>query len=175
MRETRTTAWCPSVRASAPSRIISSTNRKRASNTFSVIIDVPSAIDARAMAIGCKSVGNLGKGNVATLTAFGRSYCVTRKLSSVWVTVAPASCSLCSTTWRCAGSAPFTEMSPRVMAAAMPQVAATMRSPMTRCSVGYSRGTPVMVMVGEPAPSICAPIWLSIVHRSTTSGLRAAL
>ena len=57
----RTTAWWPSVRASAPSRIISSTNRKRASNTFSVIIDVPSAIDASAIAIGCKSVGKPGK------------------------------------------------------------------------------------------------------------------
>ena len=42
----------------APRRIISSTNRNRASNTFSVIIDVPSAIDAKPMAIGCRSVGN---------------------------------------------------------------------------------------------------------------------
>ena len=56
----RTTAWCPSVRASAPSRIISSTNRKRASNTFSVIIDVPSATAASAIAIGCRSVANPG-------------------------------------------------------------------------------------------------------------------
>ena len=50
-----------------------------------------------------------------------------------------------------------------------------MRSPITRCSVGCSRATPVIVIVGDPAPSICAPIWLSIVHRSTTSGSRAAL
>ena len=50
-----------------------------------------------------------------------------------------------------------------------------MRSPITRCSVGCSRGTPVMVIVGEPAPSTCAPIWFNIVHRSTTSGSRAAL
>ncbi|COW31015.1 Uncharacterised protein [Mycobacterium tuberculosis] len=171
----RTTAWCPSVRASAPSRIISSTKRNRASNTFSVIIDVPSAIDAKAIAIGCRSVGNPGNGKVATLTAFGRSYWVTRKLASVWVTVAPASCNLCSTSCRCAGSTPATDISPRVIAAAMPHVAATIRSPITRCSVGCSRGTPVMVIVGEPAPSTCAPIWFNIVHKSTTSGSRAAL
>ena len=67
-----------------------------------------------------------------------------RKLLSVCVTVAPASCSLCSTTCRCAGSTPVTVMSPRVMAAAIPHVAATMRSPMTRCSVGYSRATPAI-------------------------------
>ena len=54
-------------------------------------------------------------------------------------------------------------MSPRVIAAAIPQVAATIRSPITRCSVGCSRGTPVIVSVGVPAPSIWAPIWLSIV------------
>ncbi len=87
----RTTAWCPSVRASAPSRIISSTNRNRASKTFSVIIDVPSAIDANPMAIGCRSVGKPGNGSVATLTALGRSYWTTRKPLSSCVTVAPAS------------------------------------------------------------------------------------
>src|ERR1700733_13194726 len=72
--------------------------RNRPPNTFSVIIEWPSAIDARPIAIGCRSVGNPGYGNVETLTAFGRSYWVTRKLSSVCVTVAPTSCSLCSTT-----------------------------------------------------------------------------
>ena len=56
----RTTAWWPSVRASAPSRIISSTNRNRASKTFSVIIDVPSATAASAIAIGCRSVAKPG-------------------------------------------------------------------------------------------------------------------
>ena len=52
------------------------------------------------MAIGCRSVGNPGNGSVATLTALGRSYWTTRKPSSVCVTVAPASCSLCSTNCR---------------------------------------------------------------------------
>ena len=66
-------------------------------------------------------------------------------------------------------------MSPRVIAAAMPHVAATIRSPITRCSVGWSRSTPVIVIVDNPAPSIWAPIWLSISQRSTTSGSRAAL
>jgi hypothetical protein len=48
------------VRASAPRRIISSTNRNRASNTFSVIIDVPSDTADSAIAIGCRSVANPG-------------------------------------------------------------------------------------------------------------------
>ena len=56
----RTTAWWPSVRASAPRRTISSTKRKRASNTFSVIIDVPSATADTAIAIGCRSVAKPG-------------------------------------------------------------------------------------------------------------------
>ena len=104
------------------------------------------------MAIGCRSVGKPGNGSVATLTALGRSYWTTRKPLSSCVTVAPASCSLCSTNCRCCGSTPVTEMSPRVIAAAIPHVAATMRSPITRCSVGCSRSTPVMVIVDDPAP-----------------------
>ena len=52
----------------------------------------------------------------------------------------------------------MTEMSPRVIAAAIPHVAATIRSPITRCSVGCSLGTPVIVSVEVPAPSIWAPI-----------------
>ena len=35
--------------------------------------------------------------------------------------------------------------------------------------------TPVIVRVDEPAPETWAPIWLSMSHRSTTSGSRAAL
>ncbi|SKV43075.1 Uncharacterised protein [Mycobacteroides abscessus subsp. abscessus] len=99
-------------------------------------MDVPSAIAASPIAMGCKSVGNPGNGSVATLIAFGRSYCTTRKPSSLCVTVAPASCNLCSTNCKCSGSTPVTVTSPRVIAAARPQVAATIRSPMTRCSVG---------------------------------------
>ena len=60
----RTTAWCPSVRASAPIRTSSSMNRKRDSNRFSVIIDVPSATADSASAIGCRSVANPGYGSV---------------------------------------------------------------------------------------------------------------
>jgi hypothetical protein len=59
-RTPRTTAWWPSVRASAPRRTISSTNRKRPSNTFSVIIEVPSETAESAMAMGCRSVANPG-------------------------------------------------------------------------------------------------------------------
>ena len=56
----RTTAWWPSVRTSAPIRAISSQNMNRASNRFSVIIAVPSAIDSSAIACGCRSVGSPG-------------------------------------------------------------------------------------------------------------------
>ena len=47
---------CRSGRRLSP--IISLDELNRASNTFSVIIEVPSEIDASPIAIGCRSVGN---------------------------------------------------------------------------------------------------------------------
>ncbi len=127
------------------------------------------------MAMGCRSVGNPGKGSVAKFTAVGRSGCTTRKPSGSRSTSAPAAPSLVSTNDRCLGFTPRTVTSPRVMDAAIPQVAATMRSPITRCSVGCSRSTPRMVNVEDPAPDTCAPILFSIAQRSAMSGSRAAL
>ena len=56
----RTTAWCPSVRRSAPRRASSWANMNLASKTFSVIIAVPDETAASAIANGCRSVGNPG-------------------------------------------------------------------------------------------------------------------
>ncbi len=66
-------------------------------------------------------------------------------------------------------------ISPPVIAAANAQVAPTIRSPITRWSVGWSAVTPCTVSVEDPIPSIFAPIWVSIAARSTISGSRAAL
>ena len=57
----------------------------------------------------------------------------------------------------------------------MAKVAASMRSGMTSCSAPCSSLTPVMVMVGLPAPVIFAPMALRKCARSTTSGSQAAL
>ena len=56
----RITAWWPSVRMSAPILLSSSTYRNRASKTFSVAIDVPSAVARSAIMIGWKSVASPG-------------------------------------------------------------------------------------------------------------------
>ena len=86
----RTTAWWPSMRTSAPSRTSSLTNMNRPSNTFSVISAVPVETAASATAIGCRSVGNPGKGSVTTSTPRGRSVITTRTPSGCGSTVAPA-------------------------------------------------------------------------------------
>ena len=49
-----------------------------------------------------------------------------------------------------------------------------MRSPTTRCSTGCSASTPSTVSVGEPPPSMRAPMPLRKSTRSTISGSRAA-
>src|SRR5947207_2587381 len=50
-----------------------------------------------------------------------------------------------------------------------------MRSGMTWCSAPCNSLTPVMVIVGLPAPVIFAPMALRNLARSTTSGSQAAL
>ena len=60
----RIITWCPSTVASVPRRIISSTNRKRDSKTFSVRTLTPSLTLASAIAMGCRSVGKPGNGRV---------------------------------------------------------------------------------------------------------------
>ena len=96
--------------------------------------------------------GNPGNGSVATLQALGRSYCTTRKPLSCWVTVCPRVMEFVQNQLQVGRIHPVTAMSPRVIAAAIPQVAATMRSPITRCSVGCSLSTPVIVKVGCRRP-----------------------
>ena len=55
------------------------------------------------------------------------------------------------------------------------KVPASMRSPTTQWVTGCSSSTPSMVTTGVPAPTILAPISLSMLARSTISGSRAAL
>ena len=71
------------MRASAPSLIISSMNRNRDSNRFSVIIAVPSETVDSAIANGWLSVAKPGYGSVTKSTALGRPSMTTRKPSSV--------------------------------------------------------------------------------------------
>ncbi|CAB4610061.1 unannotated protein [freshwater metagenome] len=66
-------------------------------------------------------------------------------------------------------------MSPFVIAAANAQVPVTIRSGIAVWSTGLKDLTPVIFKVGEPKPSIFAPIEINIWPRSTISGSRAAL
>ena len=70
--------------------------------------------------------------------------------------------------------APRTNTSPRVMAAAMRKVPASMRSGMTSWSKPSSAVRPSISMIELPAPSTTAPMLTSASARSTTSGSRAA-
>ena len=54
-------------------RLSSATKPSRLSNTFSVTMDVPSAVASSATASGMKSVAKPGNGSVATSTARSRS------------------------------------------------------------------------------------------------------
>ena len=88
----------------------------------------------------------------------------------------PASITLSSAISRYSGLIPRTVTSPRVIAAPNAQVPATMRSPTVRCRTGLQLGArPRSTSVDVPAPSIRAPIAVSIVQMSTISGSRAAL
>src|SRR3954452_10189507 len=62
----------------------------RPSNTFSVISAVPVETPARATAMGCRSVGNPGKGSVTTSTQRGRPAMASRMPSGRVSTVRPA-------------------------------------------------------------------------------------
>ena len=70
--------------------------------------------------------------------------------------------------------APFTSTLPFAAAARAIQVPASILSGKTLCSVPPSLGTPVIVTVGDPAPSMIAPMPVSILHMSATSGSHAA-
>ena len=112
---------------------------------------------------------------MTTSTALGRDSICTRIPLLVVVTTAPASTNLSSGNSRSSGLAPTIVMSPFVIAAANAQVPVTIRSGIAVWSTGFKVFTPVIVKVGEPKPSIFAPIEINICPRSTISGSRAAL
>ena len=168
-----TRAWCPSRCTRAPSRSSSAVKPQRASKTFSVMIPDPSATAFSATTNGWRSVGKPGYGRVETLMARGRLGPWTVNRPSATSTSHPAARSLSRTTPRWDGSAPLICTRPPVTAAAKAHVPATIRSGTVRCVTGLSRGTPVIVSVVVPSPSICAPMACSMRPMSTISGSRA--
>ena len=70
---------------------------------------------------------------------------------------------------------PLTFILPLVTAPAKANVAASIRSGITRCSAPCNFLTPCIVMVGLPAPEILAPIDRRKLARSSISGSHAAL
>src|SRR5262249_4416008 len=70
---------------------------------------------------------------------------------------------------RCLGSQRRMATSPRVAAAASAYVPASIRSGITAWLAPWSRSTPSISIVSEPAPRIRAPIAVSSITRSATS------
>ena len=64
--------------------------------------------------------------------------------------------------------------SPPVAAAAMAKLPASMRSGMTRVRAPCRAATPMISILGVPAPRMMAPIRLRCSARATTSGSQAA-
>ena len=131
---------------------------------------------ARPIAIGCRSVGKPGKGSVEKFTALGRSYWTTRKPSSVCVDLGARRRAVCPAPAAGASGRP---RSPRCRRASSPRRSPTWRRRCDRRSHDARSDTaaprPVIVSVECRRPDTLAPIWFSIVHRSTISGSRAAL
>ena len=75
---------------------------------------------------------------------------------------------------RCFFCASLTRTFPREARAAAIHVPASILSGITECVAPPSLGTPVIVRVGLPAPSMIAPIFESMAHRSAISGSQAA-
>ncbi len=95
-----------------------------------VIIDVPSAIAASPIASAAGLSGIPGTGGSRSSRPAERPVCTTRKPSASVVLCEPAARNLSSTRLRCFGfTAADEQASPRVIAAAIPHVAATIRSP----------------------------------------------
>ena len=135
----------------------------------------PGASSISDIICACTSVGKPAYGSVVMSTDFN---CPVRRtvmefpLRSIFT---PASRNLSSTACMCSGRAPIIFTSPFVAAAAMANVAASMRSGITSCSAPCNSFTPVIVIVGPPTPSIFAPIASKNFARSVTSGSHAAL
>ena len=164
------------MRTSAPRRTSSLTNMNRPSNTFSVISAVPVETAASATAIGCRSVGNPGKGSVTTSTQRGRSSIATRMPSGSDLHRRAGVGELVQRDGQVVGDGPLDDdvaaghdRADRPGAGDDPVGHGRVGRPGERAS------TPSTVIVEVPAPSMRAPIALSIVQRSTISGSRAAL
>lgn len=150
---------------------------KRFSKMFSVITELPSARAESTMICACISVGKPGNGSVWISTGLMRSTRLTWTPFSIRSHSMPISSIFLSTIPRWMGQKPVTS-TPRSSAMRAPatiKVPASMRSPTTQWVTGCSSSTPSMVTTGVPAPTILAPISLSMLARSTISGSRAAL
>ena len=136
---------------------------------------MPSARQLSAMIGDCRSVANPGYGLVITL--IGRS----GRSRRTWRTapLAANSTPICSSfqraTPKCSRLAPTRLSSPPVIAAAMANTPASIRSAITVCSVAASLPTPWTVMKPVPPPLICAPILVRNEIMSSTSGSDAVL
>ena len=158
----------------APSRFNSAACRNRLGNTRSSMRLMPSLTDASAVHWACRSVGMPGYGSATTSTARSRRSAEIDTQSGPTSIFAPASSSLVNTASRCTGLTPTTVAEPRVMAAAITSVAASMRSGISRCDAPPSCWTPSIRITDVPSPSIRAPIATRKRPRSTISGSTAA-
>src|ERR1043166_2542644 len=165
----------PSMEISAPSRASSLTCINRDSKMRSVIMLNPGVSAIRTIICAWASVGNPAYGMVVISTGFNCLAALTVRLNPLRSIFAPVSRSLSSTAWRWAARAPCIVIFPSVAAAAMANVAVSMRSGITSCLQPSNSFTPLIVVVGLPAPTICAPILFRKNARSTTSGSQAAL
>ena len=113
---------------SAPIRNSSPTYRNRLSNTFSVTMEVPSAVASMARRIGWKSVAMPGYGSVTKSTARARVDWRIRSPASDIETSVPVSRSFERKSSRCSGRAFSIVTSPCVATAPAAHVPASMRS-----------------------------------------------
>ncbi len=126
------------------------------------------------MTCACMSVGKPGNGLVVTSAGRGRSGQRARTHVGPISRTTPISSSLASTDEMWSGTRSVTVTSPPVIAAATMRVPASTRSGTTRCTAPPSSTTPSISIRAVPAPWIRAPMAVSSVARSTTSGSRAA-
>ncbi len=109
------------------------------------------------------------------LTARGRLPCISTSIQSVpVVTEAPISRNFNNTASNKAGSVCVARIRPPVITAAAKYEPVSIRSGQTEYSHPCNSSTPCTIMRSVPAPSIFAPILMSIFAKSTTSGSRAA-
>ena len=125
----------PSLRMSAPMRLSSATCMKRSGKIFSVMMLLPSARHSRAMNWACRSVGKPGYGWVVTSVGSRRRAEETTTPPLSCSTITPISRELVDDGHQVVQPAVARCVtSPLVMAAAIMNVPASMRSGMTGAS-----------------------------------------